>query len=89
MEEQIYAFLAGGIAGCVIVFVALLMLMLAALILLRPEDFARQIRFAVNVNVQFGRCDSAAVHPRNLQSRSNIQCRNGVLEQLRRNPGIY
>ena len=26
MEEQIYAFLAGGIAGCVVVFVALLLM---------------------------------------------------------------
>jgi hypothetical protein len=68
--------------------VPMAMFMIPGMVLLRPKYFSRQLHFAVNVDVQLGSHDAATADPRNLKSRSNIQRRDCILEQLRRNSGI-
>src|SRR6266849_4207981 len=77
------------VSGLALVPMTPLVIMFPCLTLLRPEDFARQLLFAVGVDVQLGGRDPAAIHPRNLQASSDIQRRDRVLEQFRRHPGIH
>ena len=51
-------------------------------ILLLPENFARQIFFAVRVHIDFGRRNSATRHPLNLQPRTDIERRDRVFQKL-------
>ena len=73
----------------VIVSMAVVMVMFLSMILLLPENFTRQFLFTMNVDVQLGGRDPAAIHSRNLQPRSNFKRRDRVLEQLRWNSCIH
>ncbi len=58
-------------------------------LLLLPENFARQVLFAVGVDIDFGRRNSASHHARNLQPRADIERRDRVLQKFGRHPGIH
>ena len=57
--------------------------------MLFPVLLARQFFFAVDVDIDLGRCNSAAIHGRNLQPCSNIQRRDSLLEEMRWHSGVH
>jgi hypothetical protein len=57
--------------------------------MLLMENFARQIFFAVGVYIDFGRGNSAAQHPRNLQPRADVERGDCVFQKLWRHSGIH
>jgi hypothetical protein len=72
----------------VVMFVPMLVNMIPIVRLLLPENFAGQIFFAIRIYIDFGRRNSAAQHPRNLQARAYIHSRDCIFEELRRHSGI-
>ena len=50
---------------------------------------SRLIFLAVNVHIHFCRRDSASLHPRNLQSRTDVERRDRVFQKFWRHTGIY
>jgi flagellar basal body rod protein FlgG len=56
--------------------------------LLTIENFARQIFFAIGIDIYFGRRNSAAHNPRNLQTRAYVKRRHCVFQELWRHTHI-
>jgi hypothetical protein len=57
--------------------------------LLLEENLARQFLLPVDENIHFGRSDSAAIHSRNFQPRSDIQSCGSIFQELRRNSSVH
>ena len=70
-------------------FVAVRVFVSMIVSVLLPENFSRQIFFAVGVHIDFGRRNSAAHDLRYLQPRADIERRDRVFQKLWRHSGIY
>ncbi len=71
-----------------------IMSMIVSVLILTPalllqKDFAGQFLFAMNEDIHLGCRNSRPIHARNFQTRTNVESRHGVLEQLRRNARIH
>ena len=58
------------------------------LIPLFPENFARQIFFAIGIYIYLGRRNSAPHYTRNFQSRAYVERRDCFFQKLRSHSGI-
>ena len=67
----------------------MVMVMIVIVSRLLPENFSRQISFAVGIYIHFGRRNSGSHDFRNLQPRTDIERRYRVFQKLWRHSGIY
>ena len=72
----------------VTVFMVVMMTTLLSFLILFQVNFARQIFFAVDVNIDLGCRYSSALDAGNFEARADVKSGHGVFKELRGHSGI-